>query len=147
MTGIVAVVNAVFPVVIWVWIIWSWVLTVRRERALPGTLERYRWSTVEWPTRFIAVAGPILGVLHNVGDLVYSDRDHPLTGGRAAVAIVFTLIWAINVKFTLRDYRRMQRLDEEDDDTWFKRTGKRLKRWLRRLAPTRRLAPASAGAR
>jgi hypothetical protein len=102
----------------------SYALSLYR-RAVRGSRERYLWRS-----RYIALAGLVaaLSVAIAIADVM--DGDTFFAALWLAIAAMRVVVLILN-----RD---------KDDDDWFKRTGRRIRGGLRRLAAALRPSPGAA---
>jgi steroid 5-alpha reductase family enzyme len=95
--------------------------------AVPGSHQRYVWVSIAWAAAFPALASLLLGMAAAIA-------SNDSLG--VALSIILTLLWAFD----------FHRLRNNGDDNWFKRTGKRLRRWASQHMPSLSPMPHGAGA-
>jgi hypothetical protein len=103
------------------------VCDVLRYRSVRGTHTRYVWTTAQWAFAYPALGFPVMSLVE--------DLARRQSGAIIADAVLIFL-WALH-------YRMLR---NSDDDNWFKRTGKRLRRWARENMPSLSPLPQGAGA-
>lgn len=114
--------SAIHAVAVSLWFLFM-VTAFLRTGAAPGTNARYVWATAQWAVIYPALLLPVRDIIHGGAS---ADGWHLILGS------VFSIIWVV-------DYRALR---NSGDDNWFRRTGKRLRRWIKSHTPA--LFPSAA---
>lgn len=96
-----------------------------RRRAVAGSMERYRWASMERMWRILSASGWLLGSV-----AMWVVAAHPAAGVFAVRCVLDSVVV----------------FKSKDDDDWFTRTGRKIRRAARRAVQSLSTTPVPAAA-